>query len=98
VIGAGQTVEGSGQIGVGLTAITNNGTITANQSAGLTLAPNATGFTNNGTIQTSGSGVLTLSGNTFTNTSGTILLAASTTGTVSGAAVVNGGAVTLSAG
>src|SRR4029077_7086664 len=33
VIGANQLVQGAGQIGVGLTTMTNNGTITANQSA-----------------------------------------------------------------
>ena len=38
VIGAGQLVQGAGQIGVGQTTIANNGTITANQSAGLTLS------------------------------------------------------------
>src|SRR6202790_915198 len=96
VIGANQLVQGAGQIGLGVTTITNNGTITANDSAGLTLAPNATGFTNNNLIQTTGAGALTLSGGPFTNTSGTILLGAGTTGTVS--AVVNGGAFTLSAG
>ena len=94
VIGANQLIQGAGQIGVNQTVITNNGTITANQSAGLTLTPSSpTGFTNNGTIQTAGAGALTLSGGPFTNTSGSILLAAGTTGTDS--AVVSGGGVTL---
>jgi hypothetical protein len=95
VIGPNQLVQGAGQIGLGQTTVTNNGTITANQSAGMGLAANATGFTNNGTIQTSGAGSLILTGGPFTNTSGAILLGAGTTATVS--AVVNGGPITLSA-
>jgi hypothetical protein len=91
-IGANQLVQGAGQI---VTTTTNNGTITANQSAGLTLDPNATDFTNNGLIQSISPGSLTLLDGLFTNTSGTILFGAGSTGTVG--AVVNGGPVTLSA-
>src|SRR5262249_9637567 len=78
-IGSGVTLQGAGQIGLGLTAISNNGTITANQPAGLTINPSATGFTNTGTIQSSGSGTFTLMGGPFTNTSGSILVGAGTT-------------------
>jgi hypothetical protein len=62
VIGANQLVQGAGQIGLAQTTITNNGTITVNQSAGLTLAPSASGFTNNGTVNVNSNNTLTVAG------------------------------------
>ena len=78
----GHTIQGAGQIGFGQTTITNNGTITANQSAGLIVSPNGGGVTNNGLIQATGSGVLTLASGPFNNAGGTILLDTGTTGNV----------------
>ena len=71
VIGATSLVQGAGQIGVSQTAITNNGTITANQSAGMTISPSAGGFTNTNLVQANCGAVLTLNGVT-TNSWGTI--------------------------
>jgi hypothetical protein len=51
--GAGHTIQGSGQI---LAAMTNNGTVNANASAGITLSTNTK--TNNGLMKASGGGDL----------------------------------------
>ena len=71
VLGAGQIVQGAGQIGFGQTTMTNNGTITANLSAGMTISPGAGGFTNTNLVQATSGDILTLAGVT-TNTGGTI--------------------------
>lgn len=75
-IGAGQTIQGGGSIGLNQTTITNNGTFIANNGT-MTLDPASAGaFTNNGALQASGGGILQLSGGgggAFTNTGGTIL-------------------------
>jgi PEP-CTERM motif len=60
--GAGHTIEGSGQIGIGLMSLINNGTILANQSNTLTIEPNAAGATNNGTFQVNGGSSLVVNG------------------------------------
>ena len=60
--GPGHTIEGSGQIGVGLMTLINNGTILANQSNTLTLDTNASGATNNGTFQVNGGSSLVVNG------------------------------------
>ena len=76
-IGSGQTIQGSGNLGIGQTTFTNNGTIIANQSTALVLQPGGgtADFINSaggilradgGTLQLSGS-----SGGVFTN-NGTI--------------------------
>ncbi len=89
--GANHTIEGAGQIGINnggfAFALTNNGTILANQSTTLTIAPTGN-TTNNGTFQAnSGStlfmngtltnyspGTSTLTGGTYKAFSGTIAL------------------------
>ena len=53
-IGSGQTIQGSGQIGVNQTTIVNNGVIDANASAGMTINPGGFGFTNNNLVEASG--------------------------------------------
>src|SRR6202011_1498343 len=75
-IGANQTIQGSGNIGIGQTTITNNGTITANQSNALVLQPGggSADFTNaaGGIMQASNGATLQLtgaSGGTFINNS-----------------------------
>ena len=67
-IGSGQTIEGAGNLGVGQTTLTNNGTVIANQSNPLVLQPGGgTGdFTNNGTLLAN-QGTLQLTGGSFTN-------------------------------
>ncbi len=67
-IGAGQTIAGTGNLGVGQTVFTNGGTISANQNGNaLTLQPgggNGNDFTNTatGVLQATGGGILQLSG------------------------------------
>ncbi len=60
--GAGHTIEGSGQIGVGQMSLINNGTILANQPSALTIEPNATGAVNNGTFQVNSGSSLVVNG------------------------------------
>ncbi len=69
------TIQGSGQIGLGsgayAFALTNNGTITANQSSSLTVTP-GNGVTNNGTIEVNSGSTLAITDN-LTNFSGNTL-------------------------
>jgi hypothetical protein len=70
--GAGHTIEGSGQFGLGSGGngfiFTNNGTVLANQSVALTVNPGST--TNNGTFQANSGSTLIVNG-TLTNYSAT---------------------------
>jgi hypothetical protein len=61
-IGASQTVRGTGNIGVGMLALTNNGTIIADQPTPLTIQPNAGGFINAGTLQAAAGSTLNVIG------------------------------------
>ena len=65
-IGASQTIQGSGNLGIGQTTFTNNGTVRANQSTALVLQPGGgtLDFTNtsSGILEASGGGVLQLNG------------------------------------
>ena len=62
-IGAGQTLRGSGQLGVNLLQITNNGSIVADQSVALTINPTLTDpLTNHGTVSVAAGSQMTLSG------------------------------------
>jgi hypothetical protein len=63
---ASYTIEGSGNVGVGVTAITNDGLILANQAVGLTLQTGGTATTNNGILRAQG-GTLTLLNGTINN-------------------------------
>ena len=90
-IGSGLTIQGSGNLGVGQTTFTNNGTVIANQSNALVLQPGGgTGdFTNSGTLRADNA-ILQLTGGTF-NSSGTI--AAINGGTLRFNAAVNSSGV-----
>jgi hypothetical protein len=66
------TISGSGQIGINQMALTNSGTIVANQSASLTVDLSATGGINTGTMRASGTGTLRIQNSVFTNTGGTL--------------------------
>ena len=89
-IGANQTIQGGGSLGLNLGTFINNGMIVANNAAGaLTVDPDSTGgFTNNGVMRANG-GTLVLTGSgggAFINTNGTIeALASSEVQLVSGA-------------
>ncbi len=90
VNGAGHTIQGAGNIGLGQTSVVNNGTILADKASGLTLQSGS--FVNNGLIATSGAGVLSLVG-TFDNTNGTITVDVGTEASVGNGTTVTGGSV-----
>ncbi|HEX4769410.1 MAG TPA: hypothetical protein VH351_01175, partial [Bryobacteraceae bacterium] len=87
-----ETIQGAGNIGNGRMTLVNSGTINANQSAGMTIAPNG-GTTNTGTLEATAGASLSLSGTTVTNTGGKVLANASGLKLIN--TTINGGAVTL---
>ena len=72
------TIRGSGQIGVNLTTLINEGTIVADQSTELRIDPNAGGMTNSGTLRAENGAVLRLNPGPFT-TSGSVFATAGST-------------------
>jgi hypothetical protein len=68
-IGPSQTVRGTGNIGVGSLALTNNGTIMADQPTALTIQPNTFGFLNTGTLRAAAGSTLNVVGG-YTQTAG----------------------------
>lgn len=66
------TIRGSGQLGLNLISIVNEGSILGRGSTGLTIDPNGTGVTNTGTLGAD-TGPLTLYAGTFDNTDGDIV-------------------------
>ena len=94
-IGAGQTVQGEGQLGVNLTQITNGGLVVANAATGITIDPSAGGFVNNGTLRADGA-TLTLSAGNFANQGALIEARNGSTTTITGSAVVQGGTLATS--
>ncbi len=66
------TIQGSGNIGNGQMALSNSGTIDANQTVPLTLQI-SNGVTNTGKLESTAGGTLTIEGGAYTNTGGTIL-------------------------
>jgi hypothetical protein len=68
----GHTIRGAGQLLVDSGAMSNAGTIIADQSNSLTIDPNATGFTNTGTLEAMNGGTLILQSGGFTNTNGIV--------------------------
>jgi hypothetical protein len=70
----GHTIMGTGQLGLGMLSLVNNGTVMANQVNNLTITPNSAGVTNNGVFQANSGSVLVVNG-TLTNyntTNGTL--------------------------
>jgi hypothetical protein len=82
----GVIIQGSGQIGVGLMGLVNNGTIDANGSAGILLDTNGTGLTNNGTLQAGSGDLLHVEGGPFSNYS---------SGTLSGGTYISAGTLEI---
>ncbi|MCX5653835.1 MAG: hypothetical protein NTY65_04195, partial [Planctomycetota bacterium] len=71
LINVDNTIRGAGQVGANAMALTNRGTIQADQTNPLTINPNtAGGATNSGTMWATAGGTLILSGGTFTNFEG----------------------------
>ena len=91
-VGAGQTIQGAGNIGNGYTRIINNGTILANQPAPLILQAaggTTVDLTNNGTLRAAGGSTLQINGGRFTN-SGSLLADASSRIQLNGVSVLGG--------
>src|SRR6202011_4072460 len=87
-----QTIQGAGNIGAGQMALSNSGTINANQTNALTLQI-SNGATNTGTLEATSGGTLIVNGGTYANAGGTILNNASTL-VFQGASTINGGTIT----
>jgi hypothetical protein len=91
------TIQGAGQIGVGIAAngfaLTNQGTIDANHSGSILQVATSQTVTNTGLMEATGGGILALAG-TFNN-SGGIIQATGAGSTVNlGASQINGGTLT----
>ena len=91
------TIQGSGNIGIGQMGLVNEATIDANQSTALVIQTSS-GTTNTGTLEATAGGNLILDGDTYTNTGGAIL--ASGTGSVVTLenATINGGTLNTAGG
>src|SRR6202022_5132773 len=87
-----QTIQGAGNIGFGAMALSNSGTIDANQTNALTLQI-SNGATNTGTLEATSGGTLIVNGGTYANAGGKILNNASTL-VFQGASTINGGTIT----
>jgi hypothetical protein len=92
-IGSGQTFQGSGQLGVAQTVVTNNGIIDANASAGLTLSVSGTTSTNSNTIEATNGSTLTLTG-TMSNTGSGVVTSTDTAAIVLASATLNNNSIT----
>jgi hypothetical protein len=75
LVNADNTIQGQGQLGLGVIGITNQATISAS-SGTLTVQPSSAGLVNTGTMQAASGGTLSLQAGfstiTFNNTGGTI--------------------------
>ena len=100
--GAGQTVQGQGNIGLNQTVIRNAGVITANVNGGTLFLDPTDGegnFINTGTLRAENGGTLQLYAGNYTNNGATIsALAGSTVAVVNGAAVAGGTVSTVADG
>ncbi len=86
------TISGAGQIGANSMLLTNQGTILANVSAGLTIDPNGATSFNTATIRADTGGTLAFNSGTINNTGGTIRANAGTV-ILNNSAIVTGGTV-----
>lgn len=97
LINVDNTISGSGNIGLVLTPITNQGTILANQSVALAIAPDAAiGLINSGTLRSTNAATMTIAAGPFT-TSGSVIVDSGATisrtgafAQTAGATIVNG--------
>ena len=72
IFGSDLTVGGSGQIGLNVTTLINQGTIVADQSIELRIDPNAGGMTNSGLMVARDGGLLQIEPGVYDNTLGEI--------------------------
>ncbi len=96
------TIQGSGQVGINAGGysftLNNNGTIDANQSAALQVAPTIA-VTNNGTLEATAGGTLVLTGGTFNNSSTGVILSKGSGSTVDlSGSTITGGTLTTTGG
>ncbi len=94
-VGADQTIQGGGNIGLGQTNIVNNGTLIANNATPLVLQTGSGTLTNNGTIKTVSGGALQFSG--AVTSSGTVDIGSGTL-TAAGGYTQTGGNFLLAGG
>jgi hypothetical protein len=92
-VGSGLTIQGSGQIGIGQTVLTNNGVIDANSSAGLTISVSGTASTNNNLLEAQNGATLTLTG-TYTNTGPGVIKALDTAAIALASATISNNSIT----
>jgi hypothetical protein len=97
-----QVIQGAGQIGIDnggyYFALTNNGTIDANQSGGtLQISPSIT-VANNGLLEATNGGTLYLYDDTYTNSGHTILASGPGSTVNVNVATINGGTLTTTGG
>ena len=92
------TIQGTGNVGVGLLAITNQSVINANVTGKpLTVQPNSSGVTNTATLEATSGATLNLVG-TFNNSGGTIQAVGSGSIVETANATINGGTLTTTTG
>jgi hypothetical protein len=94
-----ETIQGAGNIGDGQIGLNNQGTIDANQSAGMTLQVSSAGGTNTGTLEATAGATLTVLGGTYTQTgSGKFLASGANSEVLLDAASITGGTLTATSG
>jgi len=94
-----ETIQGQGRVGLGETALINQGTINADLSGGtLAVQSDAVGLTNTGLLEASGGGTLSLiqSANVPLNNSGGTIEALNGSTVMNAAGVITGGILTTS--
>jgi hypothetical protein len=91
------TIQGSGNIGDNQMGLVNSGTINANQSNALTIQTTS-GTTNTGTLEGTNGATLNLTGDTYTNTSGTIQATGTNSAVNLNSSTISGGTLTTSSG
>jgi hypothetical protein len=72
LVNAGNTIRGGGQIGMNTIGFTNQGTVIADQAAGLTIDTSATGGGNSGTMRAEPGATLTIVGTELANAGGLV--------------------------
>ena len=102
---AGNTIQGAGEVGINNTGfaffLNNKGTINANQSAALQVAPTdrVGGVVNSGTLEAAAGGTLLLTGGTFNNTGSGLILATGSGSVVDfNGSTITGGTLTTQSG
>ena len=91
--GPNVTLAGSGQIGINLTRLLNDGTFLADQSTPMAIDPSSLGMTNNGLMVASNGASMVLYSGAYDNAAGIMRAEANSTLRFNAGAVVTGGTV-----